>query len=552
MRIEADGGKKRRRRQGMARLLLLVLLLSGLSGKSWAQACAPHNGCSLPILGGIDAAYMALSGLIDTMETQIAVGGPAGPGFIPTLQAGVVGAIDTQINAPLVLSAKKAQEAALTGGNINALRKVRAQRTVNMQSKNCRIHTAHKLTPALANYKRSVLTKLDGELIEAYFDTVMSGGRGAIIAMQRLCRNGQFLKDDFGIEWWKAMSDPANPCFEDPAFAHAFLKSSTILENMVMVQPSVEQMTCLDNPDAYSSTVPNSPCTKWSGKIKDAWDSMTDKQKLYVSAVRFCQNIEMQAIRPNTITGDRAMDPNNMSAITQNFSTLGKLSTLIRTCYDEVARRTAPDPDGKLADGTKLAVGDPLMKANSIGENGIRIGNNLRKSGILPKVYQAYKSDGTPVLGEDVYGANGVGPPDGTPDPRTYVSEALLQYYRDIVFCKNNHSFEGDSGTDAVKTAILAQCNQLKNIAEQREEIYRSAFNQFAASVDSISGDFTDGVASPIRANYEGPVPSAAPQRKAARGEEEAALFKPVALTIGGKIAADVSAPPGAARGERQ
>ncbi|MEJ0061711.1 MAG: hypothetical protein WDO70_00535 [Alphaproteobacteria bacterium] len=492
MRIEADGGKKRRRRQGMARLLL-VLLLSGLSGKSWAQICVPPFGCSY---GAVDTSFLAVSGYLDVFQAMVAAVTPAGPGFIPALQVGVVGAIETQVNQAVIKSAQKTREAVLTASGVNSARQIKAEKAVNMQSKNCRIHTAHKLMPAVANYNRNLLTTLDGKVIDAYFDLGMAAGRGPIVAMQRLCKNGQFLKGDFGMKWWNAMGSAANPCFEDPAFAHAFVKPSTILANLVMVQPSAEQMTCLDSPDAYDSTIPNSPCTKWTGSAKGAWDSMTDKQKLYVSAVRFCQNIELQAIQPNTITGDRAMDPKNVHVIMKNFSTLDKVSTLIRTCYDEIARRTAPDPDGKLADGTKLAVGDPLMKANSIGENGIRIGYNMVKSGYDQKIFQAYDSNGNAVVGEDIDG-------DGTPDPRTYVSQALLQHYRDIVFCKNNHSFEADTGPDSVKTAVLAQCNQLKSIAEQRDETYRATFNQFVIGVDSISKDFTEGVASPIKVENE-------------------------------------------------
>jgi len=340
-------------------------------------------------------------------------------------------------------------------------REFRAENTLNMQNGNCRLQTMQKTTTTLeARFEKTVAANLEDGLLDMFFSH-NSPQRARVAALQRNCKNGQFAPADFGQKWWDAMASTGHPCFEDttdadgdgrPDFLHAYASPNIVLDNLVMVPPTPTQMEVLNNPDG-------------GGDPKAVWQSLGTRQKTYVSAVRYCENLALGALKPLSIQNDAALDPANAPIILQNFAAMAKLDTLIYACRAEIARRTAPDP-------AQVSATMPQFVASSK-----KIGEFLKRSGVNPALFQ-----------------------EGT---KNYISPALLAYGRNNAFCNSpetQKSIQADSGTESEKTRIMQRCEQLKLTSSSTEAIYREAFSSMVAGLKGVSQEFTDGIQSPVRA----------------------------------------------------
>ncbi|MGB4101361.1 MAG: hypothetical protein WBK91_05595, partial [Alphaproteobacteria bacterium] len=121
--------------------------------------------------------------------------------------------------------------------------------------------------------------------------------------LYRLCKSGQlrrgtaaanFTDSDFGVDWFDQ-----NRCVSDPVREHAFLRPSTILDNAVLVPPSKQEQETLDNPATYDPADGGTPVV---GTPAAVWARLKDKQKLFVSARLFCENLTMSRLIPAGLT----------------------------------------------------------------------------------------------------------------------------------------------------------------------------------------------------------------------------------------------------------
>lgn len=348
-------------------------------------------------------------------------------------------------------------------------RKVRADHTLNTQSTHCRLGTKNLLAPATDIIAKAAKNLQERGIVEGmFFNRAMTPARVATGALYRLCQNGQLAPSDFGQQWFTV-----NNCIDDPTTVHDFLKISTVLDNPVLVPPSQATMDILNNPEASAPAA-----------VLAAWNGLNDKQKKYVGAQRYCENLVTGRIKPQDLQGDAAMSVGNMALIVQNFSAIATLSGARDMCANELARRTAIDPVGMAAGTVKTA----------LQQNGEKLTNFLvNMRGADPRELYAYA---TPA---DYAANNPIPDAGGQPKPwiSQYVVDRMSRDYGLSIKC----SSYSDSGSDAQRTANALGCSQLATKWEQTEEQRRKNLLQ-AVSAISRTPDFVAGQAAPLRTRY--------------------------------------------------
>ena len=459
---------------GLSRVLALsAFLVFGVSGaaQAFCVTCVAMVAAT--------AQQTAIAGALVAMQNAIvAAVGAKGGGDSSTKQGET---------AALVDAGKSSAEASTAAQMWRTYATVRANNTFNTQSVNCRLQTVNNVGSRVAEkFQQSVAFNLQDGVINLFFNKNFNPIRTQVAFLQRNCKNGQMLQTDLGQSWWNSLnaaSPPQGQCFEDTTdvngdgvsdFAHAFLKSTTVLGSRVMVPPSAADMTRLNDPDG-----PGAP-------VAGIWAGMSDKQRLYVSAVRFCENLALYSLRPLGVYGDAALAPANQQVILQNFAAIAKLDALVYACRSEVARRTAPDAAAMVAAG--------FADMQPVADDADKVGAQLQRSGVPVAEFQA----------------GGV----------SYISSALSSYARTEAFCNNNEtakSIYADTGTDAEKTSAVMRCEQLKMTNRETEQIYKSLFNTMTAGIASVASQFARPHPTPLRSELDGRVEKASLVHKAPR-----------------------------------
>ncbi len=441
----------------------------------WHPSVAQAFCVTCTAIPAVTAQQTAIAGALTAMyQAVVAAVGAKGGGDAAAKQGEVAAAAD---------AGKSEAEHKTFVQMRETFHRVRANQSVNMQSVNCRLHTINNTAAVVQEkFEQAVAFNLQDGVINLFFNHNFSPMRTRIATLQRNCKNGQFLQADLGAGWWGAMnaaSPPTSQCFEDttdvdgdgqPDFSHAFLKSSTVLDHRVLVPPSNADMTVLNNPDG-------------GGNPQTVWNGLNSKQKLYVSAVRFCENLALYSLQPLGVSGDAAMAPENQAVILKNFAAIGKLDALVYACRSEVARRTAPD--------AAAMVGAGYADMQPVADNASKVAELLIRTG-APKA-----SGGEAAEFQEIVGGTTV----------SYVSPALLAYARSEAFCSNREvmkSVYADTGADSDKATVALRCEQLKMLNKETEQIYRSMFNNMVSAIALIGPQFVAKATTPTRAEANG------------------------------------------------
>lgn len=409
----------------------------------------------LPINTGLQVAQVTM-----TTAAVVAAIGAAGGGDGSSNNGPVAAAQD---------AAKSAAEHNTAVQMRETYRQVRAENTFNTQSTNCRLATKNIVAPAMEEVSRfNKMMQERGIVDKMFFNTSMTQQRIATGALYRLCQNGQLAEADFGRSWFTV-----NNCFEDPATTHDFLKISTILDNPVLIPPPQATMDILNNPEASAPAA-----------VKAAWDALNDKQKKYVGATRYCENLILSKVKPQEIRGDAAMAAGNMASIVQNFGAISSLSSARDMCVNELSRRVAIDP-------TLLPAGPHRDAVEQNGEKIINFLVNMR--GADKRELYAYA---TPA---DYTANNPI--PDASGNPKAWISQYVIDRHpRDhglSIQCANY----ADSGTDAQKTANVISCAQMAATWEKQEAMRKKTFIEAVAAIDQTP-EFAAPQAAPLRTGF--------------------------------------------------
>jgi len=448
------------RRHRFAALVVLPLLSSPA-----AQACDSCGAMvQLPINTGLQVAQITAT----TLAVVSAIG----------LNGGGNGANSQGVSAATFDAAKSG--ASMT----NAMRMVAVQRDANVrsvtnaQSTNCRLHTKNLITPIVENIRRQVGWRLERGIIDdVYFNANLTRDRIAAAQLYRLCQNGQLRPSDFGPNWWAT-----NNCIDDPTSVHDFLKISTILDSPVLVPvggnapcgpPGTTRMDALNNPQF---------CTP--AQMLAIWNGLNDKQKKYVGAVRYCENLVINRIEPQNLRNDAALTVGNMAAIVRNMGAAGSLASVSVMCQQEVGRRTALDPDDPSF--------PPGPARQALIDNRAKIVDFLvNMRGGDPRELYAYATpadftSNTPIQ------VGGV--------PKAWISQYIIDRYPRDYGMSIKCAGYADSGTDAGRTGSMLQCTTLASLWEKNEAAKRKAFIEAVAAIDQTPG-FGGGSATPTRTN---------------------------------------------------
>ncbi len=435
-----------------AKALAVLLSLFVLMPQS-AHAFCPSCGAPAAVAVQYTSVSAALAAMGTALASVVGIGNGADGVLASFATAAKYDAVKGQTDAEL-FHKMKAMET-----------EVRAANTVNMKSGNCRLQTMHNAaTMVETKFEKNVAANLGDGVMNLFFNPVFTRERSLGASLQRLCRNGQLAKTDVGQKFWDAMAaaTPAggSGCFTDmtdsnsdgfPDFLRAFATKDVILNNQVLVPPKPQDMDDLNNPDGVGT---HNPQTVWSG--------LSYKQKAYVSAVRYCENLALMVLKPLSVRNDAAMDPANAPVILQNFAAMGKLDTLMYACRAEIARRTAPDP---------ALVGSVMP---GLAESAKKSGAFLEKSGVKTSVFREGGKD--------------------------YVSPALLSYGRNEAFCNSKAtttSFFADTGSDSEKSNNVVECENLKMVYQETEGIYRETFTAMVNGLRDVGQEFVAGKESP-------------------------------------------------------
>lgn len=381
------------------------------------------------------------------------------------------GGAGASTNGPVAASADAAKsqaEAEAAVAQRETFHAVRANNTIGTQSTNCRLGTKNLLAPAMDNIASTVKQLQERGIVGGmFFNSLMTPQRIATGHIYRLCKNGQLTRNDFGDAWFTQ-----NDCIEDPMTAHDYLEASTILDNPVLIPPTQAALDVLNNPENNTA-----------GAITAAWGGLNDKQKKYIGATRFCENLVLSKIKPQDIRGDAATAPANMAIVAQNMSAMASLASVRDMCLSELARRTAIDPAAMPAGAHRTAIEQNAEKV-------INFLVNMR--GADPRELYAYSN---------LVNYNANNPIQAGGRPKAWVSQYVIDRHpRDFGLSIKCVGY-GDSGSDALRTTSALACAQTAQIWENNESQRRKNFLEAVASVRSSPG-FNQGVAAPMRAGY--------------------------------------------------
>ncbi len=459
---------------GMPQTGFMAVLLATSALSMPVQAC---DSCAaavqIPINTGLQVAQITA-----TTAAIVAAIGEAGGGEGAATNGPVAATVD---------AAKSAAEHNTFVQMRETYHQVRAENTINMQSTNCRLATKNLITPATENITKTVKQLQERGIVDGlFFNPSVTKQRIAAGALYRLCQNGQLAPGDFGQAWFTA-----NNCIDDPSSVHDFLKISTILDSAVLIPPAQADMNMFNNPEASTPAA-----------VAAAWNGLNDKQKKYVGATRYCENLVLSKIQPQQIRNDAAMTPANMNIIAQNLSAVSALSSARDMCVNELARRTAIDPT--------LLGGSPHAQALiDDGEKVINFLVNMR--GADPRELYAYATPAD-------YAANN--PIQAGGKPKAWVSQYVIDRHpRDYGLSIKCVGY-GDTGTDSQKTSNAIACAQMAATWEKNEAQRKKNFIEAVAAIDQTPG-FSDSAPSATRAGY---VP----------GQQQAPLLQDAALDVPG------------------
>lgn len=391
------------------------------------------------------------------------------------LHGGGTGAGKQGINVAVYESLKSMADKVNAGKAVSDQVKANMNALVNAQSLHCRLHTMNNVAVAVQEkFEKAVAYNLQDGVIDLFFNRSFTPERTLSAALQRNCKNGQFRQEDMGANWWNAMnaaSLPTNQCFEDTTdvdgdgagdFIHGFLKPSTILDYRVLIPPNNDDMNELNNPESTAFGGPQA-----------TWTRLSPKQRAYVSAVRFCENIALSSLQPLGVYGSAALDLKNMPTAVMNMAALAKLDALVYACRSELARRTAPDAAAMVAAG--------YNDMADVQSNNPRIAQSLIRAGVDPAEFR-----------------------EGGVD---YMSSAMLSYGRNQAFCGSMEvakSMYADTGTDDLRTQNIMKCEQLKIFHNMTEDVHRSLFNNMVTGASRLADQFSPGAKTQIRTEGEG------------------------------------------------
>ncbi|MGB4102288.1 MAG: hypothetical protein WBK91_10340 [Alphaproteobacteria bacterium] len=312
--------------------------------------------------------------------------------------------------------------------------------------------------------------------------------RMRLSALQRYCKNGM-LRRPPGPAGTTAFDQMG--CFEDPVFTDAYLQSGRVLDHLVLVPPSyavrgtypdgkpVTDMSILDNPDDPANPIP----------AQVVWNRLTDKQKNYVAALRYCQHLEQSRLQSTSFNSEQASTPDNMRRITRNLSSIGLLQTLSYACYKELARRTAPN----VYDTADPAMSTPAMiqKRN----DDFKVVKQLQQAVADSRVWQAF-------TGYDLVQGTPINPVPG----QVFISPALYQQAQYFSFCTNRetqYSLDVGSGRPAEIHNNRMMC---QSIIENKQNIdwrYAHLFSMVDKGLKAVGEGFLPPVATPTRAEHD-------------------------------------------------
>ena len=356
----------------------------------------------------------------------------------------------------------------------------------------CRINTARGAAATVDGNAQAVGQALEEGSLNLMTGQRVSPTRLAVGWLYQLCKSGQlrrgtaaanFTDSDFGEKWFVA-----NGCIEDQTQAHAFLRPTTILDHPVLVPPSQDQMDVLNNP-ASAYVAPVLP----GGTPETVWVALTDKQKLFVGAKLFCDNLAMSRINPTGVTSDQAMMPGNMAVITQRFSANGLLSVAQLLCQKELARRTAPDPSDP------GYAGNPAMQL--LLTNGQKIGSFLTVAeGKNPEDLFAYTT--VALTGVNVPGSAKLDP---LGNPQYFISPYVVERYSSD-YCDSAETTAGfivKSGSAAEQAKLNLKCLEVMQNWEFIEIAHKASFVQTVLGMPD-GGSVAEPEAAPAKASYDG------------------------------------------------
>jgi hypothetical protein len=411
-----------------------------------------------------------------------------------------VSGVQTAISGAVTLQTSVSSNAAKAAATDNmfwdqaaAQAKIGASLSPNTSSQQCRLDTVKQTAKLAEPFQRQMTDNLHKNSANLAMNSAYTTGRILAAATQRYCKNGMLSPDLVGPKAFASMG-----CFQDPPYENAFMKPGSVLEHLVLVPPDsaslgaypdgspITKMSILDNPDD-----PANPST-----AAVVWASLTDKQKAYVAALRYCQNLEQSELRSNHFTGDQASQPENMQRITQNFSAMGMLGTLTNVCYSELARRTAPNvydaADPQMASAT-------MQLKKTVRDK--KIAEQLLTAGTDPIVWQAYTAfdpvqlvpNGPPVL-------------DGA-DPQIFISPALYDYAKYRVYCSDADTWDSmnfDPGKDAQRFTAQIKCTQITGLAKELDARYADLFERSTAGIKAAGRSFVAPLSAPAKADNGG------------------------------------------------
>ncbi len=352
----------------------------------------------------------------------------------------------------------------------------------------CQLYTARSASVALEWYSKGVRHSMENGINSIAMSSTVSPERKAVGWLYRLCKSGQlrrgtpaanFTDSDFGQAWFDG-----NRCIEDRTQAHAFLRPSTILENPVLVPPNQAQMEVLNNPAIYDPVDGGAP-HPLAGTPAQTWARLTDKQKLFVGAKLFCENLAMGWITPLGMTTSEASNPDNMLTIRARMNTNGQKNVAADLCRLELTRRTAPDPDAPENAGV-AAMAEIRVQREKVGNFLLDI------AGKNPEDILAYSTN--PVTGTII---------PGSARAARFISPYLIERYA-YDYCNNIQVAEGfnhKSGTAAEHTALALDCLEVAMNWEFNEIAHRMAFAQGGRGM-ADPGSESKLVATPVKTRY--------------------------------------------------